>query len=196
MQYLICTPDNNLIQTRTNFYSLRDTVARSEGTVQATDTPITNAEALPPQESYCYFLNWPISAQNSQTSTFMDRDDHVLRLKTVPVCAVRIPKSAVIRLESKLRRITLSIILPPTQKQYQENRQSILSLDKLRYPLKNFNPSSQTWPTDNSPVFRNTCFYSMVITSEIFKNGENSLNVLFFIAAGSSVLRTMTPLSV
>lgn len=48
MQYLIRTPDNNLTQTRINLYSLRDTAARSEGTVQATDTPITKAEALSP----------------------------------------------------------------------------------------------------------------------------------------------------
>jgi len=82
-------------------------VARSEGTVQATDTPITKAEALSPQGSYCYFLNWPISAQKCQTSTFMHKDDRVLRFKTVPVSAVRILKSAVIRWESKLRRITL-----------------------------------------------------------------------------------------
>jgi hypothetical protein len=57
MQNLIRTPDNNLIQARINVYSLRDTVARSEGTVQPTDTPITKAGALSSQESYCYFLN-------------------------------------------------------------------------------------------------------------------------------------------
>jgi hypothetical protein len=55
IQYLIRTPNNNLIQTRINLYSLRDTVARSEGTVQATDTPITKAEALSSQETTVTF---------------------------------------------------------------------------------------------------------------------------------------------